>query len=328
MQQKYGFTKFSSAEFGNWMNAQSITRTCVRVQQHYTWQPRYSGFNGGNHFEMQRGMKNYHVNHNGWSDIGQHFSIFPDGDIVTGRPLNRAPACILNANSRAICIENVGNFDIGGDTMRNQHAASIFSTTAAILNKIGISTPTKTNVVYHHWYNSSGGLVYHNSGQKYCPGTAFFGGNRLVDYEANFLPRLMAEMGAAGGDLPVGLMNWAAVTADNLNIRMGPKSSFALINEQGPLHFGTVIRVYEISANGWFRISQSKQYWIYGRHTTVVQQAEVNTEDTNARIGAGIEFDVERIYQPGDRVFVYGEDGNWWRVEENLWIHKTLLDVM
>lgn len=328
MQQQYGFIKLSSAEFLNWISAQSISRACVRVQQHHTWKPRYSGFNGGNHFAMQRNMKHYHMNTNGWSDIGQHFSIFPDGVILTGRPLNVSPACIYGANSGAICIENVGNFDSGGDNMRSDQAASIFSTTGAILKKIGISTPTKANVVYHHWYNGSGGLVYHNSGQKSCPGTAFFGGNKLADYEANFLPKLRTAMVAGGAIAPVGLLDWAVVTADSLNIRKGPQSSFGLTSKQGSLQFGSVIRVYEVSANGWFRISQSRQYWVYGRHTKPAQQAVVNSEDTNARIGAGTEFDVERIYQPGDRVFIFGEDGSWQQIDDDLWIHKTLLDVM
>jgi hypothetical protein len=30
-------------------------------------------------------MKECHVQQNGWADIGQHLSIFPDGTIVTGR---------------------------------------------------------------------------------------------------------------------------------------------------------------------------------------------------------------------------------------------------
>ncbi|MET1411803.1 N-acetylmuramoyl-L-alanine amidase [Roseibium sp. HPY-6] len=327
MQQKYGFTKFSPNEFSTWIAKQSISRACVRVQQHHTWKPRYSGFKGSNHFEMQRSMKRYHINNNGWSDIGQHFSIFPDGAIVTGRPLNRSPACIYNANSRAICIESVGNFDAGGDTMKPAQADAIFSATAALLKKIGLSKPSRTNVVYHHWYDGNGGLVYTNSGQKSCPGTAFFGGNQLSDFEANFLPRLQAIMGAGGGTQPVGLLEWVGVTSDSLNIRKGPGSNFAMISEQGPLDHGAVVRVYEQSANGWLRISQSKQFWIYGRYTDPVVSATVNTADTNARLGPGMTFDVERVFQDGDRVFIFGSNGEWKKIEDDLWVHESLLDV-
>ena len=31
---------------------------------------------------------------NQWADIGQHFAIFPDGEIVTGRSMETSPACI------------------------------------------------------------------------------------------------------------------------------------------------------------------------------------------------------------------------------------------
>jgi len=66
-------------------------------------------------------MKHHHVATNGWSDIGQNFSIFPDGTIMTGRPFNTTPACILGNNGRAICIENVGDFDSWRDTMTANH---------------------------------------------------------------------------------------------------------------------------------------------------------------------------------------------------------------
>lgn len=327
MQTKYGFTKLSPAEFPAWIAAQSISRTIVRVQQHHTWKPRYSNFSGSNHFEMQRNMKRYHVNANGWSDIGQHFSIFPDGAIVTGRSLNTSPACISRANSGAICIENIGNFDTGGDVMSPEQAASIFSTTKALLNKIGISTPTKTNVVYHHWYNGNGDLVFHNSGQKSCPGTAFFGGNKLADFEANFLPRLQAEMSGQTAPSPSGLVSWARVEADSLNIRKGASSKFGLANDNGPLSYGDVVRVYEVAANGWFRISQSKSYWIYGRYTIPARPAVVNTPDTNVRGGPGMSFDVERVLQDGDHVFVLEESGEWKRIDDDQWIHQSLLTL-
>lgn len=91
MQKKFGFTLIKADEFESWLASQSISRVCARVQQHHTWKPRYSGFNGKNHFEMQRAMKRYHINDRGWSDIGQHFSIFPDGVVLTGRPSTGHP---------------------------------------------------------------------------------------------------------------------------------------------------------------------------------------------------------------------------------------------
>jgi uncharacterized protein YgiM (DUF1202 family) len=130
----------------------------------------------------------------------------------------------------------------------------------------------------------------------------------------------------AGGQPPSGLLNWATVTADSLNVRTGATSDATLADEQGPLPFGSVVRIYEVSENGWFRISQSRQLWIYGRYTQPVRPAVVNTPDTNARIGPGTNHDVDRIYQQGDRVFVLSQNGNWSQIVETLWIHNTLLD--
>ena len=67
-------------EFENWILELKIARTILTVQQHHTWRPSYSTFNGDNHFALQANMRNHHVHNNGWSDIGQHISIFPDGD--------------------------------------------------------------------------------------------------------------------------------------------------------------------------------------------------------------------------------------------------------
>lgn len=322
MQKKFGFTLIKADEFESWLASQSISRVCARVQQHHTWKPRYSGFNGKNHFEMQRAMKRYHINDRGWSDIGQHFSIFPDGVVLTGRPLNRSPACIGNANSGAICIENVGNFNKGGDTMNDAQANAIFLVTASLLKKIGIRIPTRSNVVYHHWYNSRGSLVYHNSEQKSCPGTAFFGGNQLSDFEKNFLPRLQQAMGD-GGVPPRGLIQWATVNTDSLKVRTGPSSSASLSNQHSAIPYGSVIRIYEEASNGWKRISQTKQLWVYGRFVDAVTPAMVNTPDTNARIGPGMDFDIARVLQDGDKVFVSAENGAWRSITEDLWIHES-----
>ena len=78
-------------------------------------------------------MRNHHIGNNGWADIGQHFSVFPDGAVVTGRPLNRTPACIYHANAGGVCFENVGAFDAGRDQMPAAQRDSILRATAAVL---------------------------------------------------------------------------------------------------------------------------------------------------------------------------------------------------
>jgi hypothetical protein len=39
------------AEFSSWIQFQRIARTILTVQQHHTWSPNYTHFNGSNYFE-------------------------------------------------------------------------------------------------------------------------------------------------------------------------------------------------------------------------------------------------------------------------------------
>lgn len=123
---------------------------------HHTWRPNHSNFNGSNHISMQEGMRNYHVNTNGWSDIGQHISVFPDGKIVTGRDFGRNPASIKGWNSGAFCMEMIGNFDIGHDKLEGKQKETVLKITKYFIDTYG------ENSIKFHRENSS----------KSCPGTS------------------------------------------------------------------------------------------------------------------------------------------------------------
>ena len=178
-------------EFKTYLSSLKVTRKVKLIQLHHTWSPNYSHFKGDNHLTLQRNMRNYHVNSNGWSDIGQHFTIFPDGKICTGRDINSSPAGIYGANTGAICIECLGNFDVGGDTMTEAQEIAIIFVTKALLDKFSLTA--EDNVTYHAWWTSSGsdlGDYVKGKSAKTCPGTAFFGGNTLTAYENNLMPRI------------------------------------------------------------------------------------------------------------------------------------------
>ncbi|MDR4307857.1 N-acetylmuramoyl-L-alanine amidase [Chelatococcus sambhunathii] len=325
----YGFTKRTIAEFEAWIAGVSVARTIRFVQIHHTWVPSYAQFSGGNHFDMQRGMKTYHVSHNGWSDIGQHLSIFPDGAILTGRALNSSPACIYQNNANAICIENVGDFDSGRDAMTADQRTAIIRATAALLKRFGMVARDSTGIVYHHWFDLNTGARTNGSGStKSCPGTNFFGGNKVANFNANFLPPVLAAL--AGGAPPIapaavgGIIKFAYVDADFLNIRSGPATANPTISANGRVELGSVVRVFQIQ-NDWYKISSSQQHWIYGRLTHDVTPKTVNTDDTNARSGPGTAFAIVKTFQSGDAVFVHEAQNGWSRVAPDLWIKSTLL---
>lgn len=187
------FKSFNVDEFKKYIDSLAITRQITRVQLHHTHSPSYTHFKGNNHVSLQNGMRNYHVNTNGWNDIAQHFTIFPDGIIMTGRNLNTTPVGIKGANTGAICIECVGNFDKGADIMTDAQKNAIVGAVKILLDKFNLSA--KNGVIYHAWWSSDGrdlGDYIKGHSAKTCPGTNFFGGNGLTAYEKNLLPLIDA----------------------------------------------------------------------------------------------------------------------------------------
>ncbi|MEM7036556.1 MAG: peptidoglycan recognition family protein, partial [Bacteroidota bacterium] len=280
MEQKYGFTKLTLAEFKTWLKDLKVARTVLYVQQHHTSAPNYSHFNGENHFEKQRGMKNYHVHQRGWSDIGQHFTTFPDGTIVTGRSMERSPACIYGANAHSVCIEHLGNFDSGKDDMTDEHKKTAAGMTAALCERFNVPVNTD-KIIYHHWYNLSTGARNNGTGgNKTCPGTNFFGGNKVADCQNNFLPLVREALNPGTNDGNTKPTKYVSVTADFLNIRTNPGASNPKVEGREPALLGSVLRIYE-EKDGWLRISSSSSHWVSGKHTKDVRRAIVRVGSLN-----------------------------------------------
>lgn len=176
-------------EFRDWLELQEISRKIKLIQLHHTYLPNYKHFNGNNHFELCQSMESEHKKR-GFTEIAQNLTTFPDGKIMVCRDLNSIPAGIKGANTNGICIENVGFFDLGKDTMTSEQRQTIVSVTKSLLDKFSL-TPNSNTVVYHHWYDLNTGkrIVREGTGTtKSCPGTAFFGGNTIENFNAKFLP--------------------------------------------------------------------------------------------------------------------------------------------
>lgn len=185
--------KYSVEEFRQYINSLNISRRICLIQLHHTYMPCYKQFTGDNHTALQVGMRNCHIKNNGWSDIGQHFTIFPDGVIMSGRSMEKIPAGIKGANTGAICIECIGNFDLGGDVMTEVQKEAIVSAVKILLEKFRLNP--KEAIAYHGWWTASGtkiGDYKKGKSAKTCPGTDFFGGNTREAFENNLLPLLEA----------------------------------------------------------------------------------------------------------------------------------------
>ncbi len=327
MTTQFGFTKMTISEFENWISGQRVARTILYLQQHHTFSPDYRLFNGTNHFDLQRAMKNHHVNSNGWSDIGQHFTSFPDGTILTGRSLENSPACISGNNANAICMEHLGNFDLGKDTMTAAQKDCIIRMTAALCKRFAVPVHAD-KIVYHHWFNLSTGVRNNGSGgNKSCPGTGFFGGNKVQDCERNFLPLVSSAL-RGGVIAPANVMKYICVNTVKLNIRTKPDVDSDKATDRDPAILGAVLRVYQ-EKNGWYKISSSKQHWVSGKYTIEVKRAEVTADTLNVRSGPGSSFLKVGAYKKGQELFIIEEKGNWCKVAmDEKWVSGDFLKAV
>lgn len=188
-------------EFAAYLNKISVSRSIYRIQNHHTWLPDYNTMKKNTPARMMQGMYEYHTGSNGWDDIAQTLSTFPDGTIILGRDFNKTPIGIKGFNTGAVCIEHVGNFDKGKDEITAEQKKTIAFVNAALVKRFSIPLSTD-NIVYHHWFDLNTGKRTDGTGStKSCPGDNFFGGNTVDAAKANFVPAVKAELDNLGGSV-------------------------------------------------------------------------------------------------------------------------------
>jgi len=155
------FKKYSIEELERYIATVPLQRPITNIQVHHTFLPTLAQYAAtANKESVIRGMWNYHVNTNGWMDIAQHFSIAPDG-VWDGRPLEWDSGGFLGAeNKGGICLEIIGDFDIGREAFAGDIAENTYRTVAAILRR----WPT-ADIRFHRDQPSA-------KGKKTCPGTS------------------------------------------------------------------------------------------------------------------------------------------------------------
>lgn len=210
--------------------------------------------------------------------------------------------------------------------MTKEQADAIIMVTASLCDKFDIPVNTD-RIVYHHWYNLVTGE--RNNGtylNKSCPGTNFFGGNKVENCNVNFIPKVKSAIKPkTSHHFSTEIKFYAQVTAGALNIRSGPGSSNPLISERDPARHGAILRVYEVKKN-WYRISSSSQHWVSARYTADVKRAVVNASLLNVRNQPNPEGDVYTQLKKGEVVYVSQESNGWCRIALNdMWVSKEYL---
>ena len=272
---KYGFTKMTVTEFKSWIEQQGNYKY-TGIQIHHTWKPDYSNFykaDGSHEDELvrQNNTKNYHVKTNGWADIAQHFTIFPNGVIVTGRKLsNTTPVGIKGWNSNKICIEIYGNFDVGCDKMTEEQKQAVVAVYGELCKKFNI-VPSISTIRCHAWFTSAGGYLgdyVKYKSAKTCPGTNFMGfGNSKEAIQNNFIPMVKAYMKGESVEtsVPSSSSVYKIKSPDGvLNIRKGPGASYAKVGEVKNGEAYTIVKVqnnwgYLKSGAGWISLAYTEK---------------------------------------------------------------------
>ena len=265
MKTGYGFTEFENlAEFKSWLKKQKVTRKVTRLQVHHMWMPDYSCWAKDNALRRQHNTKEFHVNTNHWDTIAQHFSVFPNGHIVTGRSLNKTPIGIRGWNTNAICVEIYGNFDKGKDKMKDAQKKAVIGLYGELCKKFDL-TPSVSTVRPHCWFTAGGtylGDYSPSRSAKTCPGTNFMGiGNTKKAFNAKFYPMIKEYMKngkPSNGDksddkeedtLPTGIYKVTLKDYpddDTLSIREGASSSY---DKVGEVKKGDSYTIVEVEGN-------------------------------------------------------------------------------
>ena len=216
MKTQNGFTLFEkTSEIGPWLKKQKVSRSITRLQVHHMDMPNYSTWEKTDkkvfdepHFGRTQSLNDYGKRTWNYSDghgkyIAQHFNVFPDGKITTGRHLNSTPIGIRGWNTNAICIEIYGDFDKGHDVMTAAQKKAVIALYGELCKRFDI--PVNTSHIRPHCWFTAGGtyLGKYNSSRsaKTCPGTNFMGHGCSPSGFAKFINEVKAYVN--GGEAAV-----------------------------------------------------------------------------------------------------------------------------
>ena len=94
----------------------------------------------GAHFDVAT-IRRWHVQGNGWKDIGYHYVIYIDGSVHGGRPIAQVGAHTSGHNKDSIGICYVGGVDKNGkakDTLNDMQELTLVNIIDALRKKYGV----------------------------------------------------------------------------------------------------------------------------------------------------------------------------------------------
>ena len=191
MKTQNGFTLMNKNEIASYLAKQNVTRKITRLQVHHMDLPNYSTWEKTDkkvfsepHFGRTQSLNDYGRKTwgSGASDghghyIAQHFNVFPDGKITTGRHLNSKPIGIRGWNDGAICIEIYGCFNKGKDVMTKAQKEAVIYLYGELCKRFKIPVDT-AHIRPHCHFTASGtylGKYNPSRSAKTCPRHSLLG---------------------------------------------------------------------------------------------------------------------------------------------------------
>ena len=291
MKTKNGFTLLESEkDVKNWLAKQKVSRRITRLQVHHMDMPSYSTWEKTDkkvfsepHFGRTKSLDSYgkstwgsassdgHGHH-----IAQHFNVFPDGKITTGRNLNSTPIGIRGWNDHAICIEIYGCFDKGHDKMTAAQKKAVIYLYGLLCKRFDIPVNT-THIRPHCWFTYNGTyLGKYNSSRsaKTCPGTAFWGHGCSPDGFAHFIKDVKNYVNGKKEEpkeaKPKEFKEYIArCTTNDLNCRKGPGVKYDVVDTINKGVAITIIEEKEVDGGTWCKGKAG--YWVNKKYLEFVR---------------------------------------------------------
>ena len=286
MKTKNGFTLMNKDEIASYLAKQNVTRKITRLQVHHMDLPNYSTWEKTDkkvfsepHFGRTQSLNDYGKKTWNYSDghgkyIAQHFNVFPDGMITTGRHLNSNPIGIKGWNTNAICIEIYGKFDKGHDKMTKEQKQAVIYLYGELCKRFDIPVNT-SHIRPHCWFTAGGtylGKYDSSKSAKTCPGTNFMGFGCSPTGFAKFIKLVKDYVNdKEESKQEVAFKQYIArCTTDNLNCRKGPGIEYD-VECQIDKGVGITIVTEKTASDGGVWCESKSGYWVNKKYLEFVK---------------------------------------------------------
>lgn len=291
MKTKNGFTLLENEkDVKNWLAKQKVSRTINKLQVHHMDMPSYSTWEKTDkkvfaepHFGRTQSLDSYGKSKWHYSDghghyIAQHFNVFPDGKITTGRNLNSTPIGIKGWNTGAICIEIYGCFDKGHDKMTATQKKAVIYLYGQLCKRFNIPVNT-THIRPHCWFTYNGdylGKYNVSRSAKTCPGTAFWGYDCSPSGFAHFIKDIKnyvegkKEEPKEDPKTDAKFRSYIArCTTNDLNCRKGPGIKYDVVDTIDKGVAITIIEEKEVDGGTWCKGKAG--YWVNKKYLEFIR---------------------------------------------------------